>query len=217
MGSGSLPGHPSTGGPGMAGPTNQGPGWGTVVGAGILGGMLGAVSAPAAPQPQIIIIQPPAAAAPPPQPPPPQSEPHSWWCTGSQRWYPDVQTCTAGMWTNQVPQPPPQAHRAQPAQKVIHAPISSCIGVSVSVAGDRLTLINKCGQAATVTWGSGLTQHGDRVTFTAEVTLPEGTTQVWPAQGGVSGVACPYGMHVIDAVTGQRTNVAYPDEVVACQ
>lgn len=144
--------------PASAGSTNQGPGWGTVVGAGILGGMLGAASAPAAPQPQIIIIEPPAAAAPPPQPPPPQSEPHSWWCTGSQRWYPDVQTCTAGIWTNQVPQPPPQAHRAQPAQKVIHAPISSCIGVSVSVAGDRLTLINKCGQAATVTWGSGLTQ-----------------------------------------------------------
>jgi hypothetical protein len=105
--------------PAFAGGRNTDPNWGTVVGAGILGGMLGAASAPAAPQPQIIIIQPPAAAPPPtPQPTPPPtslSEPHSWWCTGSQRWYPEVQTCAAGIWTHQVSQPPPPPPTYNPA------------------------------------------------------------------------------------------------------
>lgn len=57
--------------PASAGSANQGPGWGTVVGAGILGGIIGGATAPA-PQQQIIVVVP-QAAAPAPQPPLPPS------------------------------------------------------------------------------------------------------------------------------------------------
>jgi hypothetical protein len=106
--------------PASAGSANQGPGWGAVAGAGILGALLGAAAVPQ-PQPQIIVIVPqqPSYVAPQPVPgisvrqflehyvpdPTPQpayvSPPPSqriWWCRTSQRWYPDVGSCAAG-WT----------------------------------------------------------------------------------------------------------------------
>jgi hypothetical protein len=50
-----------------AGSANQGPGWGAVVGAGILGGIIGGATAPA-PQQQIIVVVPQAAPATPAAP-----------------------------------------------------------------------------------------------------------------------------------------------------
>ena len=58
--------------PASAGSANQGPGWGTVVGAGILGGIIGGATAPA-PQQQIIVVVPQVAA--PAQTPPPTYNP----------------------------------------------------------------------------------------------------------------------------------------------
>jgi hypothetical protein len=54
--------------PASAGDRGNGTNWGAVVGAGILGGMIGGATAPAAPQQQIIVVVP-QAAAPAPQPP----------------------------------------------------------------------------------------------------------------------------------------------------
>jgi hypothetical protein len=56
--------------PASAADRGNGTNWGAVVGAGILGGMIGGATAPAAPQQQIIVVVP-QAAAPAPQPPTP--------------------------------------------------------------------------------------------------------------------------------------------------
>ena len=77
---------PSPASAGSSNQGNQGPGWGTVVGAGILGGIIGSATAPA-PQQQIIVVVPQPTYV---SPPPAQ---RSWWCRTSQRWYPDVQAC----------------------------------------------------------------------------------------------------------------------------
>jgi hypothetical protein len=119
-------------------------------------------------------------------------------------------------------QPPPpatviivpayQPPQRQTSQTVRHIPlINSCIGGGL--ANGRLTIINNCGQAATVTWGLGNYQRGERVAFTAETILPAGASQVWAASNdNVSWAACPYGMHVVDAATGQRATGASPDQ-----
>jgi hypothetical protein len=73
---------------------NGGPNWGTVVGAGILGGIIGGATAPA-PQPQIIVVVPPAPAAPPPQPPPPAPTPVIVSASCGGEWYPTVKICSA--------------------------------------------------------------------------------------------------------------------------
>jgi hypothetical protein len=80
--------------PASAGDRSGGTNWGAVVGAGVLGGIIGSATAPA-PQQQIIIVVPPAAApAPGPVYVSPPPEQRIWWCRTSQRWYPEVQACS---------------------------------------------------------------------------------------------------------------------------
>ena len=62
-----------------------------MVGAGILGGIIGGATAPA-PQQQIIVIQPAPIYAVPPAPAY-AAPPQGWWCDASARWYPDVAGC----------------------------------------------------------------------------------------------------------------------------
>src|SRR5258708_1859825 len=94
-----------------AGGATKGPGWGAVAGAGILGGIIGAASAPQ-PQPQqpvIVIIQPAAPAPPAPAPPAVAPQPDRvWWCASSRQWFPAIQTCRSG-WVHPTPvsSPPP--------------------------------------------------------------------------------------------------------------
>jgi len=74
--------------PASAGDRGGGTNWGAVVGAGILGGIIGGATAPA-PQQQIIVVIPPS---PPAYVSPPPAQ-RIWWCRTSQRWYPDVLDC----------------------------------------------------------------------------------------------------------------------------
>jgi hypothetical protein len=100
--------------PAIAGSANQEPGWGTVVGAGILGGILGGAAAQppvvvVAPAPQVIIIQPGQPAPPAPRvvacPNPIPGASHVcgtplpaniYWCKPLKHAYPIVQQCPTG-------------------------------------------------------------------------------------------------------------------------
>ena len=72
--------------PASAGSANQGPGWGAVAGAGILGALLGAAAVPQ-PQPQQTIIVTPS-------PAPPTIY---LWCAPLGRFYGQIATCP-GQW-----------------------------------------------------------------------------------------------------------------------
>ena len=93
--------------PASAGDRGGGTNWGAVVGAGILGGIIGGATAPA-PQQQIIIVVPSQPSYVAPQPAPgisdreyleryhPAPTPAAtvqrmrWWCPASYRWFPDA-------------------------------------------------------------------------------------------------------------------------------
>jgi hypothetical protein len=82
---------------------NNGPNWGTVVGAGMLGATLGAIagSEASAPPSQVIVITP---AAPPSQPVVIQQQPLTApWCPRYQAYFPAVRSCPGGFVPVTVP------------------------------------------------------------------------------------------------------------------
>jgi hypothetical protein len=161
--------------PASAGSANQGPGWGAVVGAGILGGIIGGATAP--PPQQIIVV--PERQAPPPAniivvvPPgyqPPQAQ------TQAQKWHDALAAhCIGGSFVDGV-------------LTVINdcqQPVAVYWGLGNFHSGGEVAFT-----VPTIVLPAGGARQIVAATFSYT--------------GDISWTACPVGMRVVDAMTGHR-------------